>query len=77
MKEKIEELLEKSTKEKIEELLNKRIESILQKEFDSITNEEFVVLENELGKINLRENEEKFQEKNKEMAELMAKVFVK
>lgn len=64
-------------KQKIEELLNKRLNFILEKEFKDITNEEFAVLEFALTKINTNENEEEYKEKNKELAVLMSKMFIK
>ena len=64
-------------KQKIEELLNKRLNFILEKEFKDITNEEFKVLEFALSKINTNESEEEYKEKNKELAALMSKMFIK
>ena len=64
-------------KQKIEELLNKRLNFILEKEFKDITNEEFKVLEFALSKINTNESEEEYKEKNKELAVLMSKMFIK
>ena len=64
-------------KQKIEELLNKRLNFILEKEFKDITDEEFKVLEFALTKINANENEEEYKEKNKELAVLMSKMFIK
>ena len=64
-------------KQKIEELLNKRVNFILEKEFKDITNEEFAVLEFALTKINTNESEEEYKEKNKELATLMSKMFIK
>lgn len=64
-------------KQKIEELLNKRLNFILEKEFKDITNEEFAVLEFTLTKINTNESEEEYKEKNKELAALMSKMFIK
>lgn len=64
-------------KQKIEELLNKRLNFILEKEFKDITDEEFKVLEFALTKINTNESEEEYKEKNKELAVLMSKMFIK
>ena len=64
-------------KQKIEELLNKRLNFILEKEFKDITNEEFAVLEFALTKKNTNESEEEYKEKNKELAVLMSKMFIK
>ena len=62
-------------KEKIEELLNKRIEFILQKDFENITNEEFNILESALIKINNKESEEEYKKKNKDLVDLISKMF--
>ena len=61
-------------KERIEKKLEERIEMILSKDLENITNEEFEELKSKLNKIDFENNREKRQ---KDMIELMSKVFDK
>lgn len=61
-------------KEKIEQKLEERIEMILNKNVEDITNEEFEELKNKLNIIDFEENQEETQ---KDMIELMTKLFKK
>ena len=59
-------------KERIEQKLEERIEMILNKNVENITYKEFEELKNKLNAIDYKEHQE---ERQKNMVELMAKVF--
>lgn len=61
-------------KEQIKEKLDKRIEYILTKDVNEITPEEFMALTSKLSQIEFEESKE---DRNKELVEMMTKLFTK
>ena len=61
-------------KEQIKEKLDKRIEYILTKNVNEITPEEFMALTSKLSQIEFEESKE---DRNKELVEMMTKLFTK